>query len=140
MSLEGKEDEDLTQIEAAYITETTKLAEYIDGSEDPLLQVVRAHQQNVNVSLRRTGDKREKKNTKEKWEKKKMHGQFPRSLDDMLVDREQTYRWLKFGDIKGETESLIVVAQDQALGTNYFKIKNTERRNQKQMFWRRMSI
>jgi hypothetical protein len=35
------------------------------------------------------------------------------------------------GDIKGETESLIVVAQDQALGTNYFKEKSNERRNQK---------
>jgi hypothetical protein len=31
------------------------------------------------------------------------------------VDREQTYRWLKFGDIKGETESLFVAAQDHAL-------------------------
>jgi hypothetical protein len=41
----------------------------------------------------------------------------------MLVDREQTYRWLKFGDIRGETESFNVVAQDQALGTNYFKRK-----------------
>jgi hypothetical protein len=46
-----------------------------------------------------------------------------RSLGDMLVDTKQTYRWLKFGDIKGETESLIVVAQDQALGINYFKNK-----------------
>jgi hypothetical protein len=41
-------------------------------------------------------------NTKEKWERKRMHGQFPRSPDDMLVGREQTYRWLKFRDIKGE--------------------------------------
>jgi hypothetical protein len=32
-----------------------------------------------------------------------MRGQFPRSLDDMLVGREHTYRWLEFGDIKGET-------------------------------------
>jgi hypothetical protein len=28
------------------------------------------------------------------------------------VDIEQSYRWLKFGDIKGETESAIVAAQD----------------------------
>jgi hypothetical protein len=41
----------------------------------------------------------------------------------MLMDREQTYRWLKFGDIKGETQSIIVAAQDQALGTYYFKTK-----------------
>jgi hypothetical protein len=35
----------------------------------------------------------------------------------------KSYRWLKFGDIKGETESTIVAAQDQAMNTNYFKNK-----------------
>jgi hypothetical protein len=34
------------------------------------------------------------------------------------VDNEQSYRWLKFGDIKGETQSTIVAAQDQAVNTN----------------------
>ena len=33
-----------------------------------------------------------------------MHGQLPRNLDEKLVDLEQSYRWLKFGDIKGETK------------------------------------
>jgi hypothetical protein len=37
-----------------------------------------------------------------------MHGHFSRSLDEKLVDKEQSYRWLKFGDIKGETESTVV--------------------------------
>jgi hypothetical protein len=49
---------------------------------------------------------------------KRMHGQFTRSLDKKLVDREQSYRWLKFGNIKGETESTVVAAQDQAISTN----------------------
>ena len=48
---------------------------------------------------------------------------MPRSLDEKLVDIEQSYRWLKYGDIKGETESTIVAAQDQAISTNYFKNK-----------------
>ena len=52
-----------------------------------------------------------------------MHGQLPRNLDEKLVDIEQSYRWLKSGAIKGETESTIVEAQDQALSTNYFKNK-----------------
>jgi hypothetical protein len=52
-----------------------------------------------------------------------MHGQFPRSLDEKLVDKEQSYQWLKFGDIKGETESTIATAQDQAISTNYFERK-----------------
>ena len=40
-----------------------------------------------------------------------------------LVDIEQSYRWLKYGDIKGETESTMVAAQDQTISTNYFKNK-----------------
>ena len=48
-----------------------------------------------------------------------MHGQLPRKLDEKLVDIEQLYHWLKSGDIKGETESKIVAAQDQAISTNY---------------------
>jgi len=48
---------------------------------------------------------------------------LPRSFDEKLVDIEHSYRWLKYGDIKGETESTIVAAQDQAISTNYFKNK-----------------
>jgi len=52
-----------------------------------------------------------------------MHGELPRNLDEKLVDIQQSYRWLKSGDIKGETESTIVAVQDQAISTNYFKNK-----------------
>jgi hypothetical protein len=58
--------------------------------------------------------------------REKMHGQFPRRLDKKLVDKEQSNWRLKFGDIKGETESTIVAAQDQAVSTNYFKRKILE--------------
>jgi hypothetical protein len=51
--------------------------------------------------------------TNERWHGKRMHGQFPRDLDEKLVDIEQSYRWLKSGDIKGETESTIVAAQNR---------------------------
>jgi len=44
-------------------------------------------------------------------------------LDEKLVDTEQSCRWLKSGDIKGEIESTIVAAQDHAISTNYFKNK-----------------
>ena len=52
-----------------------------------------------------------------------MHGQLPRSLDEKLVNIEQSYPWLTSVDIKGETESTTVAAQDQAVSTNYFKNK-----------------
>jgi len=49
-----------------------------------------------------------------------MQGQLPCNLDEKLVDIEQSYRWLKSGDIKGKIESTMVAAQDQAISTNYF--------------------
>jgi len=52
-----------------------------------------------------------------------MHVQLPRNLDEKLVDIEQSYHWLKSGDIKGETESTILATQDQAISINYFKNK-----------------
>jgi len=61
--------------------------------------------------------------TKERWYGKRMHGQLPRNLDEKLVDIEQSYCWLKSGDIKGETESTVVEAQDQAISKKYFKNK-----------------
>jgi len=48
-----------------------------------------------------------------------MREQFPRNLEEKLVDNEDSYRWLKFGDIQGEAESTIVAAEDQASSTNY---------------------
>jgi hypothetical protein len=53
--------------------------------------------------------------TKEKWHGKRMHGQRPRSLDEKLMDIEQLYRCLKYGDLKEETGITIVAAQDQTI-------------------------
>ena len=59
--------------------------------------------------------------TKERWHGERMHGQLPCNFDEKLVDIEQSYRWLKSGDIKRKTESTMVAAQDQAIRTNYLK-------------------
>jgi len=40
-----------------------------------------------------------------------------------MADNEPSYRWLKFGDIKEETESTIRAAQNKAIRKNYFKNK-----------------
>ena len=124
------------QLEAAHAVEITKLVEYVDRKEDPLIQVVRTHQHNTDSAVLQTARclkaeiQRETKikestaeKTKERWHGKRMHGQLPRNLDEKLVDIEQSYRWLKSGDIKGKTESTKVAAQDQAISTNYFKNK-----------------
>jgi hypothetical protein len=40
-------------------------------------------------------------------------------LDRPSVDREKSLAWLCSSGIQGETESLIIAAQDQALNTSY---------------------
>ena len=57
-----------------------------------------------------------------------MHGQYIRNIDRQLNSEEDTFLWLSKGDLKAETESEIVAAQDHALETKYYatKILNTE--------------
>jgi len=57
-----------------------------------------------------------------------MYGQYIRNIDRKLISAEDTFLWLSKGDLKAETESEIVAAQDQALQTKYYttKILNTE--------------
>jgi hypothetical protein len=57
-----------------------------------------------------------------------MHGQYIRSIDKHLISEEDTFLWLSKGELKAETESEIVAAQDQALQTkdHATKILQTE--------------
>ena len=50
-----------------------------------------------------------------------LHGQFERATRDLKT--EESWAWLKNGDLKRETESLLMAAQEQALNTN--SVKNT---------------
>ena len=51
--------------------------------------------------------------------RERRHEQLPRSLDEQVVGQET--RWLKFGDMKGETGSRIAAAQDQACSIDCLK-------------------
>jgi hypothetical protein len=54
---------------------------------------------------------------KENWENRVMHGQYIRSIDKQLISEEDAFLWLSKADLKAETESEIVAAQNQALQT-----------------------
>ena len=44
------------QLEAAHAVEITKLAEYVDRKEDPLIQVVGTHQHNTDSAVLQTAN------------------------------------------------------------------------------------
>jgi len=93
------------QLEAAHAVEITKLVEYVDRNEDPLIQVVRTYQHNTNSAVLQTPRclktevQKETRNmkdsiaekTKERWHGKRMHVQLPRNLDEKLMGIEQSY-------------------------------------------------
>ena len=65
--------------------------------------------------------KNERKEKKERdWKDKALHGQYPKIVEK--GDETKTYKWLKNGFMKKETEGLITAAQDQALPTRWKKV------------------
>lgn len=52
-----------------------------------------------------------------------MHSQYLSETKKEHVDCQLTWKWLRNGGLKGETESLITACQDQAIATNYHKAK-----------------
>ena len=67
---------------------------------------------------------------KKKWKNKVMHRQYIRNMDRQLISEEATFFWLSKGDLKAETESKIVAAQDQALNMKYYATKIPHRDGQ----------
>ena len=57
----------------------------------------------------------------EDWEEKVLHGQYLRQTKEVRSD--QCWPWLQNGDLKKETESLIVEVQNQSIRTNLVKEK-----------------
>ena len=61
--------------------------------------------------------------TKTKWQDKRMYGQFVRKMSEE-IDMDLSWKWVLQSDLKVQTEALIFGAQEQALRTNYMKIKS----------------
>jgi hypothetical protein len=58
---------------------------------------------------------------KQRFEEKPLHGQFFVNLRKENIDSKQSLAWLRSSGLKGETESLIIAAQDQSLPTRYYQ-------------------
>ena len=64
------------------------------------------------------------KDQKIKWEEKQLYGHFKRQIGE--IAHEKTWTWLRKGNLKRETESLIIAAQNNVIRTNYIEAKINE--------------
>lgn len=56
-----------------------------------------------------------------KIKRKPLQGQFIRNVDQPDIDKQTSLAWLQKAGLKGDTQSLIIAAQDQALIMRYCK-------------------
>ena len=93
---------------------------YVHGCEERLIQAARGDKiddlEAASVLKRSKIEKRVKG-----WEEKALHGQYLRQTKEVRSD--QCWAWLQNGDLKRETESLIVAAQNQSIRTNLVKAR-----------------
>ena len=113
MYQEKKEEEN---IEDSVDASIRRLEDYIEKHEWGLITAIRNDTDN-------TIDDRMTTTRKQKWEKKKtqLYGPFKRLIND--ISHQKTWTWLRKGNLKKETESLLVAAQDNAKRTNHIKAR-----------------
>ena len=93
---------------------------YVHGSEERLLQAARGDRAD-GLEAASVLKKAEEEKRLQDWEETALHGQYLRQTKE--VRSEQSLVWLQNGDLKRETESLIVAAQNQSIRTNLVKAK-----------------
>ena len=101
----------LANIEDSVDTTIRTLDEYINKSKERLKQPGKAIATSRNTS----------KTKKQKWEEKQIHRYFKRQTQE--ISHQKTLTWLRKGNLRRETESLIIAAQDNAIRTNYIMAK-----------------
>ena len=103
----------LASIEDSVDSSIQRLEDYIEKHERGLITAIRNNTDNT-IDDRMT-------TRKQKWEKKQLYGRFKRLINN--ISHQKTWTWLSKGNLKRETESLLIAAQDNAIRTNNIKAR-----------------
>ena len=91
-----------------------RLEGYIEKHERGLITTIRNNTDN-------TIDERMTTTRKQKWEGKQLYGHFKRLINN--ISHQKTWTWLRKGNLKRETESLLIAAQNNAIRSNHIKAR-----------------
>ena len=104
----------LASIEDTVDESIQRLEDYIEKHERGLITTIRVDTDNT-INERMTTTR------KQKWEWKQLYGRFKRLINK--ISHQKTWTWLRKGNLKRETESLLIAAQDNAIRTNHIKAR-----------------
>ena len=104
----------LVSIKDSVGTSIQRLEDYIEKNEKRLITAIGNNTDN-------TIDNRMTKTKKLKWEGKQLHRHFKRIINN--ISHDKTWTWLKKGNFKRETKSLLMSAKNSTIRTNHIKAK-----------------
>ena len=104
----------LASIEGSVDASIQGLEDYIQKHERGLITATRNAAEN-------TMNNRMTITWKQKWEGKQHYGRFKRLINN--ISHDKTWTWLRKGNFKRETESLLIAAPDNAVRTNHIEVR-----------------
>ena len=114
MYQEKREEEDLSALKTNVDALIRRLEDYMQKHDGGLITVIRNDTDN-------TMDNRMTITRKQKWKGKQLYGRFKRLINNISCDKTRT--WLRKGNFKRETVSLLIAAQNNAIRTNHIKAR-----------------
>ena len=104
----------LASIEDSVDTSIQRLEHYIEKHERGLITAIR-NNTDTTINNSKTITR------KQKWEGKQLHGRYKRLMN--TISHDKTWKWLRKGNFKRETESLLMAPQNSAIRTNHIKAR-----------------
>ena len=103
----------------------TRIGDSVDASIQRLEDYIEKHERGLITAIRNdtdnTIDDRMTTIRKQKWEGKQLYDRFKRLINN--ISHQKIWTWLRKGNFKRETESLLIAAQDNAIRTNLIKAR-----------------
>ena len=104
----------LASIEGSFYASIQRLKDYIPKHEVGLITATRHETENTMNNIMTI-------TRKQKLEGKQLYGRFKWLINN--ISHDKTWTWLRKGNFKRETESLLIAAQDSAIRTNHIEAR-----------------